>query len=229
MHSSTQRARSPRSRSDASPSDEALLLGLGRGDPGAASTFVRRYQRRVYGLARSIVADPNQAEEVAREALVRAWRHAGSWDPRRGSVSTWVLTMTRNLALEALRRKGAQPADSRALMFLDQPARAPMPEKAATVADETNRVRGALFELPVEQRQALVLAAFYGLTAREISQSEAIPLGTAKARVSVGLTKVGSLLGQNETTLEPVRPTTAVFMSEQKQPMTQTTKEGDIP
>ena len=187
---------------DDSPSDEALLLGLGRGDPGTGITFVRRYQRRVYGLARSIVGDPTQAEEVAREALIRAWRHAGSYDACRGPVSTWVLTITRNLAVDTLKRNGAQPADLRALITLDQPAHGSIPEEAATVADETHRQRTALFELPVEQRRALLLAASYRMTAREISQAEAIPLDTAKARVRRGLTKVGALLGLGETALQ---------------------------
>ncbi len=109
MHPTTQTARSPRPSSDESPTDEALLAGLGRGDSGMGTIFVRRHQRRVYGLARSIVGDPTQAEEVAQEALIRAWRHAGSYDPRRGSVPTWVLTITRNLAVATLRRNGDPP------------------------------------------------------------------------------------------------------------------------
>ncbi len=203
MPPTTQRATSPRPLSDDGPSDEALLFGLGRGEPGAATAFVRRYQARVYGLARTIVADPNQAEEIAQEALIRAWRHAGSFDPRRGSVSTWVLTMTRNLAVDTLRRKRALPADPTTPIFLDQPSRGSTPEEAATVADETDRVRTALSRLPDEQRRALVLAAFYGFTAREISETEAIPLGTAKSRVRSGLLKVRSLLGDDETRREP--------------------------
>ncbi len=178
------------------------MLGLGRGDPGAEITFVRRYQRRVYGLALSIVGDPTQAEEVAREALIRGLRHAGSYHACRGSVSSWMLTITRSLAVDTLRRSGAEPADPRALLSLNQPTQAPIPEEATTVADETNRVRTALFDLPVEQRRALVLAAFYGMTAREISQTEAIPLATAKTRVRSGLTMVQSLLGPDDTPLE---------------------------
>src|SRR5580704_4097930 len=111
MHPPSHRVTSPRSRSDESLSDEALLFGLDHGDPGVGITFVRRYQGRVYGLAHSIVRDPTQAEEIAQEALIRAWRHSHSYDPGRGSVSTWVLTITRNLAVDTLRRKGAQPAD----------------------------------------------------------------------------------------------------------------------
>jgi RNA polymerase sigma factor (sigma-70 family) len=218
MHPITHRATAPRSRSDDSPSDEALLLGLGRGDPGAAGAFVHRYQRRVYGLARSIVGDPSQAEEIAQEALFRAWRQALTFESRRGSVATWVLTITRNLAVDTLRRKGAQPADPRSVIFLDQPAHGLLTDDAATVSDETNRVRAALSRIPSEQRRALVLAAFYGYTAREISQAEAIPLGTAKARVRRGLMKVRSLLCQDDTKarVQSMHPTTAVFIPEYK-------------
>src|SRR5437588_1328085 len=177
MHPTAHPAPSPGSQADEAPSDEALLAGLGRGDPGAGGAFVRRYQRRVYGLANSIVGNPTQAEDIAQEALTRAWRHAGSYDSRRGSVATWVLTMTRNLAVDALRRKTAEPADPRSVIFFEQPARGHSPEDAATIADDAKRVRTALSQLPAEQRRALVLAAFYGYTTREISEAEAIPLG----------------------------------------------------
>jgi RNA polymerase sigma factor (sigma-70 family) len=189
----------PCSRPTDTTSDEALVVGLGRGDASAAGAFVQQYKGRVYGLARSLVRDPTQAEEIAQEALIRAWRHAGSYDSRRGSVSTWVLTITRNLAVDALRRRGAEPTDPQAVIFLDQPARGSMPEEAATVTEETERVKTALACLPREQRRALVLASFYGYTAREISQAEAIPLGTAKSRVRWGLLKMRSLLDEDES------------------------------
>ena len=201
MHPTTYRATSPRSRSDDSPSDEGLLFGFGHGDPDAAKTFVRRYQGRVYGLARTIVGDPAQAEEVAQEALIRTWRQANSYEPRRGSVTTWVLTITRDLAMDTLRRKGAKPVDPRATILLDQSTHGSMPEDAASVTDETDRMRIALSHLPSEERRALLLAAFYGYTAREISQREAIPLGAAKARVRRSLTKVRSVLPQDEATV----------------------------
>ena len=217
MHPTVKLAASPRSRTDNTPSDEALLAGLGRGDPGAGGAFVRRYQRRVYGLAKRIVGNPTQAEDIAQEALSRAWRHAGSYDSRRGSVSSWVLTMTRNLAVDTVRRKGAEPVDPRAVIFFDQPARGPSPEESATIADDGSRVRTALAQLPVEQRRALVLAAFYGYTAREIGEAEAIPLGTAKTRVRSGLIKARALLGQDSTlggnpSHGRCRPTKAIFI-----------------
>jgi RNA polymerase sigma-70 factor (ECF subfamily) len=79
-----------------SAADDTLLAAYGTGDPDAAAAFVRRHQARVYGLARSIVVDPILAEDVAQEAFTRAWRHAGTYDARRGSVPTWLLTITRN-------------------------------------------------------------------------------------------------------------------------------------
>ena len=92
-------------------SDEALLAGMAVGDQSAAVTFVRRYQRRVFGLAYSMTSDPGVAEDVAQEALIRVWRHAPVFDPRRGSVTSWVLTITRNLAIDALRMRRAVPTD----------------------------------------------------------------------------------------------------------------------
>jgi RNA polymerase sigma-70 factor (ECF subfamily) len=184
---------------DESPDDHALLLGLGRGDPEAGRVFVRRFQRRVYGLARSVIGDPTLAEEIAQEALIRAWRNAGSYDARLGSVTSWLLTITRNLAIDALRRKSAQPTDPSAALLLDLPARCAEPVDTAIIADDTGRVRAALRSLPDEQRRALLLAAFYGLTAREISETESIPLGTAKSRIRSSLRKVRSLLSEDQS------------------------------
>src|SRR5262245_59886618 len=81
------------------------------GDQAAAVTFVRRYQKRVFGLAFFMLGDAGVSEAVAQEAMVRVWRHAPVFDPRRGSVSSWVLTITRNLAIDALRLRRAVPTD----------------------------------------------------------------------------------------------------------------------
>src|SRR3989442_14738100 len=83
-------------------SDDALLAGLATGDSDAAAAFVQRFQRRVFGLAVTIVGDPRAAEDIAQEAFVRAWRHAGAYDPRRGTDATWLLTITHNLAIASV-------------------------------------------------------------------------------------------------------------------------------
>src|SRR5271169_2537636 len=92
-------------------SDEGLLAGMAVGEQAAAVSFVRRYQRRVFGLAYSMTGDSGVAEDVAQEAMIRVWRHAPVFDPRRGSVASWVLTITRNLAIDALRLRRAVPTD----------------------------------------------------------------------------------------------------------------------
>src|ERR1700728_1764506 len=94
---------------DAGLTDEALLAGIAVGEQSAAVAFVRRYQRRVFGLAYSMTSDAGVAEEVAQEALIRVWRHAPVFDRRRGSVTSWVLTITRNLAIDALRTPRGVP------------------------------------------------------------------------------------------------------------------------
>src|SRR5437870_1713020 len=92
-------------------SDESLLAGLASGDPDAAAAFVRRFQGRVFGLAVTIVGDTGVAEDVAQETFVRAWQHAESYDARRGRVSTWLLSIARNLAIDTLRLKRYRPAE----------------------------------------------------------------------------------------------------------------------
>jgi RNA polymerase sigma-70 factor (ECF subfamily) len=170
--------------------DEALLAGMAVGDQAAAVTFVRRYQRRVFGLAYSMTSDAGVAEEVAQEALIRVWRHAPVFDPRRGSVTSWVLTITRNLTIDALRMRRAVPTDpddfaATAMMSLEH-----NPEDAVVRGDVRQTVRSALSVLPPEQRRAVVLAAVYGRTALEISEEEGIPLGTAKTRIRTGLIRM---------------------------------------
>ncbi len=91
------------------------MAGFAAGDTDAATAFVRRYQARVFGLAVTMVGDPAAAEEIAQEAFARAWRHAGSYDARRGRVATWLLTITRNLAIDHLRAHRAEPLDPGAI------------------------------------------------------------------------------------------------------------------
>lgn len=174
-------------------SDEALLAGMSSGDPDAAAAFVRRYQARVFGLAFSILGDRAAAEEVAQETFLRAWRHGASYDARRGRVSTWLLTIARNLAVDARRLRRAQPLDPRTLIALCERADGDDADDPHVAADETRRLRAALSELPLEQKTALVQAAFYGRTAREIGEAEGVPLGTVKTRIRTAMLKLQAL------------------------------------
>ncbi len=173
-------------------SDESLLAGMASGDQYAAAAFVRRYQARVYGLALTIVRVPALAEDVAQDAFVKAWRHAATYDSRRGRVSTWLLTITRHAAIDAIRYRHDEPMDPDLLVTL------------LTVRDESGNsddldtnlgLRQALAELPSEQAAPIVLMTYFGLTAQEIATRNDVPVGTVKTRVRRGLLKLRQRMG----------------------------------
>jgi len=174
--------------------DDALLAGMAAGDQSSAAAFVARYQGRVFGLALAMVGDRAQAEDVAQEAFLRVWRHAPVYDARRGAVATWVLAITRNLAIDALRLRRAVPTDPELLVDLRQPSHDWLPEEAGISAGGVGRLRAAVAELPPEQRRALLLAAVYGWTAAEVGRAEQVPLGTAKTRIRTAMGKLRAAL-----------------------------------
>jgi RNA polymerase sigma-70 factor (ECF subfamily) len=171
-------------------SDEALLAGLAAGDREASAAFVRRFQRRAYGLARTIIRDSGTAEDVAQEAFVRAWRYAGSYDARRGTVLTWLLTIVRNVAVDRRRVSPAEPLDPDLLASKLQLADNRDRDEEHAALLERDQLREALATLPDEQRRALVLAAYFGLTAGEVARDEGIPLGTAKTRIRTAMLRL---------------------------------------
>lgn len=176
--------------------DDALLAGFAMGDPDAGAAFIRRHQARVCGLAQTILGDRDLAEDVAQEAFLRAWRHAAAYDARRGTVLTWLLAITRNVALDTLRMRRAVPLAPEAFHAFALEAGGPdgSPATRAEANAEVARLRAALETLSEGQRRALVLAALGGRTAREVSEAEGIPLGTAKTRIRSGLLKLRSSL-----------------------------------
>jgi RNA polymerase sigma-70 factor (ECF subfamily) len=175
-------------------SDDALLAGMAAGDADAASAFVSRFQRRVYGLALTITSDPRLSEDCAQEALLRAWRHASAYDPRRGSVATWLLTITRNVSIDMTRihRPVATPPET--LRALDERDWSAGPLERSLVAEDAQRLHSALQRLSEEQRRAVMLAGLYGFTAREVAEVDDIPLGTAKTRIRTALIRLRSIL-----------------------------------
>lgn len=167
---------------------------MASGDPAASAAFVRRYQARVFGLALTIVNIPATAEEVAQEAFVRAWRHAAAYDPRRGRVATWLLAITRNAAIDAVRVRRDRPIDpADAVLLLDRVGDAPVPG-----FEDAEELRDALAALPEVQRRPIVLAVYYGLPLAEIAEIENVPVGTAKTRLRRGLLRLRTGLGVND-------------------------------
>jgi RNA polymerase sigma factor (sigma-70 family) len=173
---------------------EALFAGYASGDAEAAAAFVRRVERNVYGLALAIVHDPAEAQDVAQEALVRAWRFAASFDPRRGSVMAWLLGITRNVALDNVRGRGRRPAtvaDVPAAWAIDTTDLGDVVDRR----DDAARVIDLVRDLPPAQRDALISVTLFGLSTREVSERDAIPHGTVKTRVRLALRKLRDDMG----------------------------------
>jgi RNA polymerase sigma-70 factor (ECF subfamily) len=175
-------------------SDDSLLAGLGSGDQRAAAAFVERFERRVYGLTLSILRDPGAAQDAAQETFVRAWRHAGQFDPRRGTVAGWLLTIARNVSINMLPSRRVDPMDPDVLLGLDAlDGAGPGDDRDEPL--EEGPLRDALRHLPPEQRRVLVQAVFYGFTAAEVSELDGLPLGTVKTRIRAAMTKLRTELG----------------------------------
>jgi RNA polymerase sigma-70 factor (ECF subfamily) len=170
-------------------SDESLVAGLAGGDRDAALVLVRRFQGRVFGLALSITGDRTSAEEAAQDAFVKAWRYAASYDPRRGSVAAWLLSIARNTALDQARARGRR---------LDRPG-PDITEVLAGIAgadgidsgyEDLSVLADAVRALPDERRDVLMAAVYQGFTSSEISEAWNLPLGTVKTRLRLALSKL---------------------------------------
>jgi RNA polymerase sigma factor (sigma-70 family) len=170
--------------------DEALLAGYRASDAAASSAFLARFERRVYGLAFTVLGDARAAEDAAQEALLRAWRHADTFDLRRGRVDSWLLGITRNVAIDALRKRRAVVVAPDDLLALVPPAAVRDPGDVVALHDDLEWLHGAVAALPAEQRRAIVLAGVWGMSARQIAEQEEIPLGTAKTRIRIALRRL---------------------------------------
>jgi RNA polymerase sigma factor (sigma-70 family) len=167
-----------------------LLAGLGAGDADLAIAFVRRFQQLVFGVAVTVIGDRGTAEDVAQQAFERAWRHALVYDSRRGSVRGWLSTIAHNLAVDVIRARSAVPVDPADLSAVLTAVTDETPERSVVASESAAGLRRALGGLPAEQARAVAMAGIYGMTAREISESEGIPLGTAKTRIRYGMQKL---------------------------------------
>lgn len=176
--------------------DDALVAAVALQERDAAAVFVRRFQRRVFGLAVTIVGDAALADDIAQMTFERVWRHAAAYDARRAPVTTWLLTITRHLAIDAMRVRRWSPVDATTIGDLLPPADGPDPATAAVVADELGRLGVELAALPLDQRRAVLLATVAGRTALEIAEIEGVPLGTAKTRIRTGLRRLRAAVSE---------------------------------
>lgn len=190
---------SPRPQPASPLSDTHLIARVGQDDDAALTTLYERHARAVYHHALRIVGQPVLAEDVVQETFIRAWRAARvAAEPVR-DPQAWLLRIARNLALDALRRQAVRPQaverEEATPIFELAVDHAPEPEAALAAASRRVAVRRALGELPREQRQAVEMAFFEGLSHQAIASRQGLPLGTVKTRVRLGLRKLATALG----------------------------------
>lgn len=171
---------------------EGHLVGLVRrvagGSDPALEELYRVFEEPVYGLAQRILRDEKASEEATVEVFRRLWSRAASFDPERGKVLSWTLTITRSVALEALRTRRREAAGHTALE--DAPevaAEAPGPLGRVQTSETALQVEAALRALPREQERVLRAAFFGGLSYREVAEALGQPIGTVKTRIRAGL------------------------------------------
>lgn len=166
------------------PRLESVLEGCRRGDPLAWELLVRRYQNRVYGLARTYVADPEEARDLAQEVFLRIYRKLAACPPAHEFLP-WILAVTRNACIDHLRRRRSRPVgagESPAAVVGVLPHPGPGPEEACERSLLKDRIRRALGRLTALNREILILKEIQGLTLEEISRLLKVPLGTLKSR-----------------------------------------------
>jgi RNA polymerase sigma-70 factor (ECF subfamily) len=170
------------------------LIGLvGNGDGPALMTLYDRYNRQAFGLAFRILGDASTAEEVVQDAFLALWRNAKSFDTSRGGVKSWLLTIVHNRSIDRI-RAARNRGDTVELEFADFAGASDDPWDAVTDQLDGVQVRAAVAELPAEQRSAIELAYFRGLTHQEIAKQTDTPLGTVKGRLRLGLRKLATTL-----------------------------------
>ena len=174
--------------------DVEWLHAIARGDERALASLYDQYARILFGLILRILNDREEAEDVLQEVFLQVWRRAKDFDEARGRPFTWLVTLARSRAIDRLRSLNSR---QRAATEAAREVSEEISDAAADAqkSEQGEIVRRALAELPEEQRRALLLAYYEGLSQSEIAVRLGTPLGTVKTRMRSGLMKLRELLG----------------------------------
>ena len=175
--------------------DDELVELVAQKDAGALEALYERYGRAAYSLARRILTEETLAQDVVQEVFLSLWRDARRFDAGRGTVATYLLSMTHHRAVDVVRREENlrrwRTSDEGLELEADPKVRV---EDEVLTSERRAEVRAALKELPAAQREALLLAYFGGYTQREVAALVGVPLGTVKTRMAAGMRKMKEAL-----------------------------------
>ena len=179
--------------------DQALLSKVANQEAGALAILYDRYGRLLFSVAYHMVGEQNLAEEITLDVFRRVWEKADSYRADRASVRTWLTSMTRNRAIDMLRREGVRPernSVSWTELNFEPHTDSHSPETAVFLQMQKQQVHTALAELPQEQQEVLTLAYFYGYSHSQIASQLDMPIGTVKTRIRLGMQKLRHTLQQ---------------------------------
>jgi RNA polymerase sigma-70 factor (ECF subfamily) len=178
--------------------DSGILERVGQGSPEAFEALYDRYAKLAFTVAVRVLSDESAAEETVQEAFLSIWRRSATYRPERGSIRTWICSIVRNRAIDRLRGESGRTRYD--LPFDEMHNEPSLSDTWSEVVAELSRerIRGALHQLPLEQRQTLELAYWCGYSQREISDSMHVPLGTVKGRARLALNKLREALEGRE-------------------------------
>ena len=201
----SERAQSYSGVNGSNADDVALMRRIVEADETALGALYDRWVRSLYSLVLHVLKDPDEAEDVVEETFWQAWRKADSYEPSRGAVSTWLLTIGRRKALDRLRAKKRSREELTSgdrAAFADIPSSDPDPSDDVERSELRERVRAALNELPDEQKEVLELGYFSGMSQSEIAEATGEPLGTVKTRMRLAMQKLREPLSMHRRVIE---------------------------
>lgn len=181
------------------PDDAALMAELARGEQSALERLYDRYGRAVYSLVLRITQHGGTAEEIVQDVFLQLWKNAPLYQPQRGRLEPWLFTIARNRALDHLRLKREKQRRLEDTLEIEPSAVvAPNPEAHLDFLRRSEKVREVVSALPAEERRAIELAFFDGMSHSEVAAALAKPLGTVKSWIRNGLIRLREELAAKE-------------------------------
>lgn len=174
--------------------DAELVARVAAGDRRALEELYEAHAPAAMALARRVLRSHEEAEDVVQESFLELWRRAGQYERSRGGVRAWLLTITRTRAIDRLRTRASAQRTASEAAVQPEPAPPPFPLELASQRQERERIAAALSQLPAEQRTALELVYFEGLTQSEVATRTEAPVGTVKTRLRLALEKLAVAL-----------------------------------
>lgn len=169
--------------------DAELLQRIRRGDEGAMAELYDRFSAVVFSAALRVLSEASQAEDVLQEVFLQLWRNPSAFDANRGSLAAWLAVIARHRAIDHLRRRRPETDFEEVVLSVD-----PGLDNQAVRSEAISRIRGVMESMSDEQRSAVEMAFFEGLTHTEIAEKTGEPLGTIKTRIRSALIAIRKAL-----------------------------------